>query len=358
MTNLPLLSVIVPCYNVEKYINNSISSIVGQTYQNLEIILINDGSTDSTGYICNKWRDKECRIKVIHKQNQGASSARKDGLKLASGKFVTFVDADDWININMYSNMMTALLNTNSDIAECDMCFVYDDEHKETLNNNYNSELKILNRIEGVVAIVQDLKRITLNTKIFKKILFENIIFPLEIGYGDDMFVYKLYHKASQSVYLNQDYYFYLQRSDDSICNNKNISAELKKLSDWSEVIYECYSFIAQHSEYHAAKTKLGDYVKCVGMRLLRCMVVFPKHFKYQNFRSTAQQVRSIPFRKGELLPKSIRIEIYILKISPLIYKFYRTFYNKIIQFTNKLKITNRDTYRLINDYGFYWYYL
>ena len=108
----PFLSVIVPCYNVETYINRCVSSIVSQTYINLKILLINDGSTDGTGTICDVWQEKDQRIRVIHKQNEGSSYARKTGIEQTTTEYVTFVDADDWIDKNMYASMMSALLTS------------------------------------------------------------------------------------------------------------------------------------------------------------------------------------------------------------------------------------------------------
>ena len=102
----PLLSVIVPCYNVEKYLDKCIASIGAQTYANLEIILIDDGSADRTGELCDVWQARDPRIKVIHKQNEGSSYARKTGVENATAEYFAFVDSDDWIDPYMYSDMI------------------------------------------------------------------------------------------------------------------------------------------------------------------------------------------------------------------------------------------------------------
>jgi len=354
MNSQPLLSVIVPCYNVALYIDKCIASIVGQTYSNLEILLVNDGSTDQTGSLCDAWQEKDSRIRVFHKQNEGASMARKTAFENVTGEFVTFVDSDDWIAPTMYSDLMAALFSTNSDIADSDICHVPENGEKCYRYPEDKVAIQTMGRIEGVVAIVQDHIRITLNTKIFKKQLFDGIEFP-NIGYGDDMFVYLLYHRASQSVYINSGYYFYFQRAG-SICRTmNNIPVELKKISDWSDVLYDCYHFVEQHPEYHSALQIAGDYVKCVNMRLLRCMVVYPQKFTSKYFRRKAEELLSIPFYKGEILPRSIKIELILLKISPILFKIYRKSYNRLIQVTNRLKITNRRTCTLINENGFYW---
>lgn len=127
-TNPPLLSVIIPCYNVEKYLERCLESVVGQTYQNLEIILIDDGSPDSSGQICDIWAKRDSRIKVLHKENEGLGLARNSGLDIASGEWVAFIDSDDFIDKSMYAKLMLAAAQTNSCIAYCG--------HYKQLNNS------------------------------------------------------------------------------------------------------------------------------------------------------------------------------------------------------------------------------
>lgn len=351
--NQPLLSVIVPCYNVEKYIDKCISSIVGQTYSNLEILLIDDGSPDDTGMICDAWQKKDQRIQVIHKQNEGASYARKTGVKNAAAEFVTFVDSDDWIDHNMYTDMMTALFSTNSDIAECDLCYVYEDG-QVWHRNECNTAIKTVGRIEGVCGILKDHCRMSFNTKIFKKYLFDDIEFP-KVGYGDDLIVYQLYHHALQTVYLDSEYYFYLQRSN-SMCNTKNnIPAELKKLRDWSDVFDECYVFLKRHPEYHDAFGFVRYCTMCVGIRLLHSIIAYPQQFTGEYFSMKAKLLRSIPFVKGDRVPRNAKIEVYLLKMNLGLYKVFRMFYNRVIRYTNRLKITDKRTCIFINEPYFYW---
>lgn len=114
-----LISVIVPVYKVEKYINQCIESIVNQTYKNLEIILIDDGSPDSCPQICDEWKNKDIRIKVIHKQNEGLSQARNSGLEICTGDFISFVDSDDFLEKNMYEKLLQIFETNQTDVAAC-----------------------------------------------------------------------------------------------------------------------------------------------------------------------------------------------------------------------------------------------
>ena len=107
-----LISVIVPVYNVEDYLERCINSIINQTYTNLEIILVNDGSTDSSGIICDQYSQIDSRIRVIHKKNGGLSDARNVGLDVATGEFISFIDSDDWISLTMFSEMVSQFTDT------------------------------------------------------------------------------------------------------------------------------------------------------------------------------------------------------------------------------------------------------
>ena len=120
MKEMPLISVILPVYRVEKYLDRCLQSITGQTYRNLEIILVDDGSPDNSGAICDAWAEKDDRIRVIHKQNAGAGAARNTGLAVATGEIISMIDSDDYLEIHMYEHLMD-LMTEDVDIAECDI---------------------------------------------------------------------------------------------------------------------------------------------------------------------------------------------------------------------------------------------
>ena len=124
----PLISIIIPVYNVEKYLDKCINSVLMQTYKNIEILLINDGSTDSSGQICESYAKKDSRIKVIHKENGGLSDARNVGIEHSTGSYIMFVDSDDYIDCNMASVLYNLLNSTNSDMAICN-CTKVDEEY-------------------------------------------------------------------------------------------------------------------------------------------------------------------------------------------------------------------------------------
>ncbi|MDD6812335.1 MAG: glycosyltransferase family 2 protein [Lachnospiraceae bacterium] len=118
---LPLISIIIPVYNVEKYLTRCLESVVAQTYSNLEIILVDDGSTDNSGKVCDKYQEIDSRIKVVHKKNGGVSDARNEGIDEACGEYIAFVDSDDWVTRNYIENMYAILVKNSCDIAICDV---------------------------------------------------------------------------------------------------------------------------------------------------------------------------------------------------------------------------------------------
>lgn len=113
------LSIIIPCYNVEKHLDRCLLSVINQTYTNLEIILVDDGSPDNSGNICDKWAKQDKRIKVIHKQNEGLGFARNSGIEIATGEWIAFVDSDDFIDLSMYEKLLTKAIEKNADIVYC-----------------------------------------------------------------------------------------------------------------------------------------------------------------------------------------------------------------------------------------------
>ena len=135
MNNQPLLSVIIPVYKVEKYLRRCLDSIVNQTYKNLEIILVDDGSPDNSGKICDEYAQNDKRIKVIHQKNKGQGAARNTGIIAANGELITFVDSDDWIENNTYEIMVSKLLQYELDIIKCAIVETDGSKIKRELNH-------------------------------------------------------------------------------------------------------------------------------------------------------------------------------------------------------------------------------
>ena len=348
--NQPLLTVIVPCYNVEKYADKCISSIVEQSYLNLEILLIDDGSTDETGKLCDAWQMKDQRIRVIHKQNEGLAYARKTGIENANADYVAFVDSDDWIDKDMYSDLMSALLSTNSDIADSDFCIVYDDGRIVYRDREYDAQTTTMEHSEGAISILKDKNwRTSFGIKIFRKKLFEHIVFPKGLQYGEDLIVFYLFHHASKTVFINKPYYFYQQRSG-SISKKDDIRRKIKNGYDWCNTYYDIYAFVKQHSEYNSVFQHVKNVIIWSNMELLHSMVEYKQYSTKQQFVNIAQQLRSVFLTKEDRLQFEKKIELFLIRTNINLYRFLRTMYHQMIHITNRLKITNRQIFVFITD--------
>ena len=153
MTDLPLISVVVPVYRVEAYLDHCIQSIVEQTYSNLEILLVDDGSPDKSGEICDRWAQRDSRIRVIHKQNAGAGAARNTALDAASGALIAFVDSDDYLHPNMFSHLYS-LMRDGVDIAECEIGVTENDDL--SMDDGAGANILICDTEEALRLHIQD----------------------------------------------------------------------------------------------------------------------------------------------------------------------------------------------------------
>lgn len=209
----PLISVIVPVYKVEEYLDQCVSSIVNQTYQNLEILLVDDGSPDGCPAMCDRWAEKDSRIKVIHKENGGLSDARNAGLKIATGEYVAFVDSDDMISDDMLESLYNALYDTKADIAECDyVCFEDNLPHSKDCTN---TQITIFSAEEALKMLLEkhDLYCVVWN-KLYRRQLFNNLSFATGKLHEDVFFTYQAFGKSKSVVKINQQMYYYRQRKD------------------------------------------------------------------------------------------------------------------------------------------------
>lgn len=200
-----LLTVIVPVYNVEKYLDTCIKSIINQTYSNLEIILVDDGSKDDSGRICDKYAEKDKRIKVIHKENEGLSEARNLGIKLSKGDYITFVDSDDYIDERMYEILIHDLEYYDVDIATCDYLRVEDYSKKAEISN----EVNIYDKKEALCKLLknEEYKDYAWN-KVYKKKLFKDIWYPKGRVQEDVAVTYKLIINGNNISYNKSKLYF------------------------------------------------------------------------------------------------------------------------------------------------------
>ena len=214
-----LISVIVPIYNVEKYTNKCVDSLINQTYKNLEIILVDDGSLDNCGNICDSYKKKDSRIKVLHKKNGGLSDARNKGFKISTGEYVTFIDSDDFVSNDYVDYLYNLLKKYNADISII-LPQKFNDS-KEFVIKNKKEKIKIYNPYDAIETMLYQKEFDNAAWgKLYSRKIMEGILFPVGKLYEDISTTYKYFLNSSKIVYSNQKKYYYLQRHD-SIMGSK-----------------------------------------------------------------------------------------------------------------------------------------
>ena len=217
------ISVIVSIYNVQNYVEKSIQSIQNQTYDNLEIILVDDGSIDQSGTICDKYATEDSRIKVIHKKNGGLSSARNEGIKAATGKYIAFVDGDDWIDETMYGDMLRAIQTFDADIAICN----YKEISKKSTRDTSSEEITVFEGRETLKVFVEEDETYQIQNaawnKLYKRSLMGDLRFPEGKLFEDIVYTTQLLAGSKRAVYVNKAYYNYIFDRSDSIMNSKKV---------------------------------------------------------------------------------------------------------------------------------------
>lgn len=227
-----LLSVIVPVYNVEKYLNKCIESLINQTFTDFELILVNDGSTDNSGVICNLYQLKDSRIKVINKKNGGLSSARNIGLEIAKGEYICFIDSDDWVRLDMFEIMLNSIIESNCDMAICEFEKYYEGQ-KVSAEVEVNNSYSIVNKNDLINQMYTD-KRVLLTVswnKVYKKSIFsydlltkQPIKFPLGKIHEDEYTTYKLINNCNRICLVNNKLYYYRQNPNSIMGRKFNIN--------------------------------------------------------------------------------------------------------------------------------------
>lgn len=234
---LPQVSIIIPIYNVEKYIAKCLDSIAKQNFADYELILINDGSTDDSLNICSTYAQKDSRIIVFSQKNQGVSTARNKGLDLARGKYIVFIDGDDWVEAEYLSNLVSAIISGKYDIAICGYSKIFENGYKKQY---LIGEDMVLNREDLLIKLFSpNYYRGYLVNKIFiHELIKQNSLrFDTSIYIQEDLlFICKYMVQAHQGVYINQSLYNYLQRENSALHIAKDADYMKKRLQNHNNV--------------------------------------------------------------------------------------------------------------------------
>lgn len=317
------ISVIIPVYNCEDFLQKTINSIVDQTYKNLEIILVDDGSSDLSPQICDKWTKKDSRIKVIHKPNGGASSARNAGLDIASGDYIAFVDGDDYIDLDMYETMLSHIIQYDTDAASCGMVR----ENKNAPDEEWGSadaEIEIVDNTELLQKVGQanGILPVHVGNKLFSKKAIKNVRFDTRFKYSEDvLFNYLVAKNISKMVTQNIARYHYVNNADSvshivfddhRFDEHRVMDTIIDDAKDNKEIMDYCIQ---------------GDVLKSL-RTVKRMMVSGNETDKFDEIRNRILSYKHTVFHCS-IFSKATRFKVLFIWFFPSIYKKFIAFYGK-----------------------------
>lgn len=309
------ISIIIPVFNVEDFLTKCVESVKNQTYKNLEIILINDGSTDNSGSLCDALKLSDSRISVIHKQNGGLSDARNAGLEAATGDFIAFLDSDDWVDPDMYEVLHDLLVQHNADISICRFKNIYN----HMIEDGSTGEIAVYDNIGAIKAIA----RIENNfypthnvwNKLYRSELVKNFRFIKGMLVEDLYFTPKVIYASKKCVYIDKAMHNYLRERPDSIMN---APINLKRIRDELNGFNEFASFLEELG--------LPEYSLSIQETYLRKLMEF--HFQVKNSK-TENKDKILKILENDFINSSyraskssmstaIRLKIILFELSPL----------------------------------------
>ena len=274
----PLVSIIIPIYKVEQYLEHCLSTVCNQTYKNIEVILVNDGSPDDSGIIARKYAQEDSRFKYFEKENGGLSSARNCGIDLCKGDYISFVDSDDWLEPEFVQKLLDIAQKYDADISVCNMKYIYQDGSERT-NVPKIREEKCVSNIGALSDLFNSrFFRNHAQNKLYRSRLFKEtgIRYPLGKLYEDVFTTYRLFYEANKIAYIPLNLYDYLQARPGSILN----SGFSKRQLDILDGIDEIGSFIDRHEIYDSLK---DDYTQLVVSNILAIAnFVYPTYFNME----------------------------------------------------------------------------
>jgi glycosyltransferase involved in cell wall biosynthesis len=325
-TEHPLISVIVPVYNVEPYLDRCIQSLVSQTYRNLEIILVDDGSPDKCPQMCDVWAAKDSRIRVIHQENRGSSEARNSGLDVASGEFIGFVDSDDWVDYDMYASLYDDIVAENADIAFTSATFVYENRPSSIKHFFANVHLNITSEEAFKYINIPGYFGISAWCKLLKRSTIGDLRFPAGVSRDEDFdFAFATLAKARRITYNSKPHYNYFQRSKDSISTSPPILHASEATTRMVRLVQEQYPEQLPYAYFKHLRVMIGTYDQAVKSNV---------HSQVE-WKQFLQRIRTFARKHLDIIvhfvdmPTLQLIQIRLLVISPGLYtwclKLYKT---------------------------------
>lgn len=310
---MDLISVIIPIYNNEKYLASCLDSVVNQTFSNLEIILVNDGSTDNSEIICNEYKTSDKRIQVIHQSNQGVSAARNTGLKLAKGEYISFIDADDKLDSDMYYFLYNLIKKYNADIVHCGYRHIVGDEVRlihDTKKIYKQTKDEALECLIGGKLFVG-----ALWNKLYSKKIIQNLSFKDDIKINEDiLFNFYAFRNTKMTIFADYAMYNYIAHKNSSACFTTAIEKKYKDVCEVSRYIYK------ELRETSLATISAERYIRA----LSSCYRI-----EKNNKHEIRREIISVN-NENDLIGKNSKRIVFLIKYLPMFYNFIYVVYDKI----------------------------
>ncbi len=316
----PLLSIIVPCYNTGKYLNKCINSILEQNYKNIEVIIVDDGSTDDTKNIVKKIINEDNRVKYFYKENSGVSDTRNYGLNKAEGEYITFVDSDDFVEPQIYDVLLSLILEYSADITHCSYSRVNRNEKRSIGGTGKIYEMNSKDSIDKLLN--GGLFTGSACNKVYKRVILNNVFFNTKYKINEDvLFNFYAFLNSKKIVFIDECYYNY-NYSDTSSCVGTKL---IKKNEDCYNVSKEMYKKCLEAKYYD-----IGYQRVCNSRINLYRTYIFSKCKKtYKNECKKLRKMIVDDYNNNRLLGNQ-KVNGMFIKYLPIIYKPFYCVYNKI----------------------------
>lgn len=318
-----LVSIILPIYNVENYLRRCVESVINQTYQNLEIILVDDGSKDSSGKICDEYCAKDSRVKCIHKKNGGLSDARNAGIEIATGVYLCFIDSDDFIHSQYVETLHGALKKYDADMAVCNFQRV----KEEDMPFEQNIKLAevcghVLNQDESWFALYDDKLKYQYTiacSKLYKRSVFSNLRFPVGRLNEDSATAHQVIGLIEKSVYVDAVLYYYLVRAGSIMNSDIKTDDSVKAVEDRiTYFMHQGKKELLEKTYCYYATMIMGTYCRLpeIGYDDLRCSLVSRLETVYKQHKDIYKKHKKLEIRLNFFLvmPGVYRFAVRLIK--------------------------------------------
>ena len=323
-----MISVIIPVYNVSSFLGECIESVCDQTFMDLEIILVDDGSTDESGMICDIYAKKDARIRVIHQENRGLSGARNTGIMQAKGEYLVFIDSDDRVKLEMIQVLYEAMKQYAAEIVICSYCTIQENAPKRFLPEEKKIDTQKVEILSGRECVKKMYSSETVDmtvawNKLYKRSMFEKLKYPDKRLHEDEFLTYKIIYPLKKCAYLKVPLYEYRIRNG-SIMGNKNIF----RLRDKMDAFEERYLFFEEKEDTELFYEALRRYETSIAEMILYLEDIHSEKYIVKNLKNKFKEVYQQRIAHSQMANLH-KLKYLIFMKNPMLYRFLKNMGDK-----------------------------